>query len=92
MITTINIIGYRINFIFRHRFEKKDIFTRLTEWKDYKFGLWFKTYKSVGKPKNGPAIIGQKSTLTNCYMFGVDLIICKFWINVSYRPLILNID
>ena len=91
MITTINISGYRINFIFRHRFEKKDIFTRLTEWKDYKFGFWFKTYKSVGKPKGKPAVIGKGGSLSRGYMFGVDLIICKFWLDICHRPLILKL-
>jgi hypothetical protein len=92
MIKNINIFGYRINFVFRHRFEKKDEYLLLSEFRDYKLGVWFKKYKAVGKPKNGPAIIGKDGTLTNCYMLGFDLIFCKFWIDVSHRPLTLKID
>lgn len=91
MIKKMKIFGWRINFVFRHKFEKeKSILTKM-EWNDYKLGVWFKKYKAVGKPKDGPAIIGKDGTLTNCYMFGVELILCRFWIDISYRPLTFEI-
>lgn len=92
MVSTINILGYRIKFVFRHRFEKETNLYDRFEWRSYELGIWYKKYKSLFKPKDGPATIGQNSKLTNVYMFGVNLIICKFWIDISYRPLILKID
>lgn len=92
MVKKMSILDYRINFVFRHKYEKKMDLLDKMEWRDYRFGIWFKKYKAVGKPKNGPAVIGKSGTLTNCYMFGVDLILCKFWFDISYRPLTLKID
>ena len=93
MISKINILGYRIEFVLRHRFEKNLDFTdKYLYWKDYKLGVWFKRYKTVSKPKNGPAVIGKDGTLSNNYMLGIDFIFCKFWIDICYRPLILNLD
>ena len=92
MVKSINILGHRIKFVFRHRFEKGADFIDKFEWTTYALGIWFKKYKAIAKPKNGPAIIGQEATLTNIYMFGVNLILCKFWIDTSYRPLVLNLD
>lgn len=91
MIFKMKILGWRINFVFRHRYEKDlDLWER-RKWNDYKLGVWFKINKLVGKPKDGPAIIGKKGTTTNSYMFGVELILCRFWIDISYRPLMLKI-
>lgn len=91
MIKKTNIFGYRINFVFRHKYEKKMDLLDKMEWRDYRLGTWFKKYIAVGKPKDGPAVIGKNGTTTKCYMFGVDLLICKFWIDISHRPLILEI-
>lgn len=92
MISKINILGYRINLVFRHRFEKNLDFTdKYLYWKDYKLGVWFKRYETVSKPKKGPAVIGKGGTHSNSYMFGVDLIICKFWIDICYKPLTFEI-
>lgn len=91
MVSKINILGYRIEFVLRHRFEKNLDFTdKYLYWKDYKLGIWLKRYKTVSKPKNGPAVIGKDGTLSNNYMLGIDFIFCKFWIDICYRPLILN--
>ena len=91
MIKKINIFGYRINFVFRHKYERDMDLLDKMRWKDYKLGIWLKKYSAVGKPKNKPAVIGNGGTTTNCYMFGCDLLVCKFWIDISYRPLILEI-
>jgi len=88
MISKINILGYRIAFVFRHKFEKdRGRIDSIIYWRDYRIGLWFKTYKKVSKPKDGPAIIGKNGTTSRTFMFGIDLILCKFWIDICYRPL-----
>ena len=92
MIGKMQIFGWRINFVFRHKFEKDlDLLDRM-RWKEYKLGIWFKKYQAVGKPKKGPAILGKGGTHTNCYMFGVHLLVCKCWVDLAYRPLTFKID
>ena len=92
MIQKLTIKGWRINFVFRHKFEKEMELLDRMRWNKYELGFWFKKYKAIGCPKEGPAIIGKDSHLTNCYMFGVKLLVCKFWIDISYRPLTFEID
>lgn len=93
MIKRTNILGYRINFVFRHKYEKDmDLSDKYLMWREYRLGLWLKPYKAVGKPKSGPTIIGKGGTYSKGYMLGVNLIICKFWVDICYRPLILDID
>lgn len=92
MVKKIKILDWRINFVFRHKYEKDlDLLDKM-RWSEYKLGIWFKKYSAVGKPKNSPAIIGKDGTMTNCYMLGFHLLVCKFWIDISYRPLVLNLD
>lgn len=91
MIKKTNIFGYRINFVFRHKYESNlDLFDKM-KWNEYKLGIWFKKYSAVGKPKDRPAVIGKDGTMTNCYIFGIHLLVCKFWIHISYRPLTFEI-
>lgn len=92
MIQKLSIKGWRINFVFRHKFEKKMELIDRMGWNKYELGVWFKKYKAIGRPKEGPAKIGKDAHLTNCYMFGVKLLVCKFWIDISYRPLTIEID
>ena len=92
MVKRTSIFGWNLSFVFRHKYEKDlDLLDKM-RWNEYKLGVWFKKYKSVGKPIKGPAVIGKDGTLTNSYMIGIHLLVCKFWINISYRPLILNLD
>jgi hypothetical protein len=82
------ILGFRIKFIFRHKFEKdRGKIDNIMYWRQYNLGIWFKSYKKVSKPKDGPAIIGKNGTTSTSFLFGVDLLICKFWIDICYRPL-----
>ena len=94
MVKKFNISGYNIKFVFRHRFEKpseNSLFDDMYMWKEKRLGLWYKTFEIVSKPKNKPAILGKNGTTSTSYLFGVDLIICKFWIDICYRPLTLEI-
>lgn len=92
MVKTTNILGYRINFVFRHRFEKTRGMLKTLDWRDYKLGVWFKLYKVLSKPKEGPAILGKDGTFSKGYLFGVNLLVCKFWIDICHRPLILSCE
>lgn len=95
MISKVDILGYRIKFVFRHRFEKENedsLFENRYLWNEYRLGLSFKRSKVVSKPKKGPAVMGKGGTHSNSYMFCVDLIVCKFWIDICYRPLTLKYE
>ena len=93
MVKTTHILGYRINFVFRHKFEKNmDLVDRYSTWKEYRLGIWLKPYKAVGRPKKGPSILGKGGTHTRGYMFGVNLLICKFWIDICHRPLTFSYE
>ena len=86
------ILGFRISFVFRHKFEKnRGKIDKILYWRQYNLGLWFKSYKTVSKPKDGPEIIGKNGTTSRSFLFGIDLLICKFWINICYRPLTLEL-
>lgn len=90
MIKSTSIFGYKITFVFKHRFTK-DLFDQISHWDDYRLGVWFRRSTVVSKPKNGPAILGKNGTTSNCYMLGIDLIIFKSFVNISYRPLEIEI-
>ena len=92
MILKLSIKGGRFNFVFRHKFEKNLELIDKMDWNKYELGFWFKKYRAIGRSKEGPVKIGKDSYLTNCYMFGIKLLVCKFWIDISYRPLTLEID
>ena len=95
MTKKINISGYNIKFVLRHRFEKTSDEIRNWDnyrmWKENRLGVWYKTYNTVSKPKDSPAILGKNGTHSTSYMFGMDLIVFKFWFDICYRPLILEI-
>jgi hypothetical protein len=90
MILKTQIAGYRIKFVFRHRWENKEPRHSIFEWSDYQLGLWFKRYDVVSKPRKGPAILGKNGTTSKSYMLGIKLIICKAWVDICHRPLELN--
>lgn len=91
MIKKINIKGLRINFVFRHWFEKNlDTLGRFEmNRKEIRFGLWFKTYLAISKLS---ITIGKDSKMTRGYMLGADLFVCKFWIDICNKPLTFNVD
>jgi hypothetical protein len=90
---TMTLLGFRINFVFRHKFEKdRRKIDKILYWRQYNLGIWFKSYKTVSKPKDGPAVIGKNGTTSRSFLFGVDLLICKFWINICHRPYTFQIN
>jgi hypothetical protein len=90
---SMTILGFRISFVFRHKFEKdRGKIDKIMYWRQYNLGIWFKSYTTVSKPKNGPAVIGKNGTTSRSFLFGVDLLICKFWINICHRPFIFQIN
>lgn len=92
MTKAIRVFGYRITFTFNHRLKKDiDLFDKMTLWRDYRLGVWFKTYKVVSKPPNRSAVLGEEGTTSRAYMFGIDLIVVKVMLDICYRPLVINV-
>jgi len=95
MIGKINIGKFRSKWVLRHRWKKDK---SITNWetrqlrRNLQLGIWCKMGKAVGptkKGKNNEDTIRKtfnKSNHVNCYMIGLNLIVCKVWVDFSFRP------
>jgi hypothetical protein len=84
----------KINFVFRHRWEKGG-FTNYEAHQmksNYNFGVWLKTYEAVGKAKGPIKAVFSKKNHVRGYMIGIDLIVCKAWMDISGPTLEIPIN
>jgi hypothetical protein len=97
MISKIKIGKFRASFVLRHRWEEgsDSIIENYTANKirtDLELGIWAKKYEVVGKVKvgkNRDQVIKKTfsdDNLVNNYMIGLNLIVCKVWINFTFSP------
>jgi len=95
MVKNIKILNTRMTFVLRHRWEKDKGLTNYTVWemrKRFKLGMWFERQKIVGpvrKGKDRNETVGNTfndSNLVNQYMIGLNLIVCKAWMTIQFRP------
>ena len=97
MIGHINIGRHRLTFVFRHRFEKRneddavEKFRARMEWKTFNLGLWYKPTKIVGR-KNFHAPSEWKNNLVRSHMLGINLLLCKAWIEYSKSGMHIDIE
>lgn len=84
MIKYIKILRFNIMFVFRYKNDQFDKQKLISEFKRYKIGFWFSrerivdfSYKQKGK-KFGELMISD-------YMFGCNLLLCKFWFTINYK-------
>jgi hypothetical protein len=84
----------KINFVFRHRWEKGGFanYEAHQMKSNFKLGVWLKTYKAVGKAKGPIKVVFGKDNLVRGYMIGIDLIVCKGWIDISGPALEVSVD
>jgi len=73
------IFGINLLFVFRHIWENVEGGRFLSEFREYSLGIWFKRNKLVGS-----------SGSVNCYIIGVNLLICKMWISFDIGGLRLS--
>jgi hypothetical protein len=83
----INIGKHQFTFVFRHRFEGHgddtvDKFRANMAWRSWELGLWYKRTKIVGQndfktPKK------WKHNMVRSHMFGINLLICKAWVEYN---------
>ncbi len=90
MIKRLKIGENKFTLVFRHKWDNKDEYKILSEFNDYRIGLWFKINKIVGKKEfNTPD--EWSNNLVNNYMLGLDLIICKMWVTFCRGGVTLKI-
>ena len=94
MIGRIRTKWFKVNFVLRHRWEKGGFenFEAYRMKKEFKLGLWLKTYKAVGNAKGPLKFIFSDKNLVKGYMIGLDLIVCRMWMDISGRTLEIPID
>ncbi len=95
MIGRIRTKWFKANFVLRHRWEKdSDSISNYEAYKmktNYQLGIWLKTYQAVGKAKGPIKVVFSKNNHVRGYMLGVNLIVCKGWIDISGPTLELGI-
>jgi hypothetical protein len=97
MIKRIKISSFRASFVLRHRWEK-DSNSAISNStandikKNWQLGIWIKKYEVVGSVKvvkdrkqNIKETFNQFN-LVNNYMIGLNLIVCKVWVDFTFKP------
>ncbi len=87
MISKIRNKWFYINFVLRHRWEEGGMenFEKFQMRNTFNLGIWVKTYEAVGKKKGSIKEVFSKDNHVRAYMIGLNLIVCKVWIDIS-RP------
>jgi hypothetical protein len=95
MIKRVKIYNIKATFVLRHRWEADKSLVNYTVWemrKRYKVGIWFEKSQVVGpikKGKNTKETVKdtfKNDNLVNNYMIGLDLIVCKTWVTLQFKP------
>lgn len=92
MIKHISIGEMNISLVFRHRFEKPkddEVFVSRYSWPRYELGFWYRHAKMVAKKNfKNPS----KWQHVSSHSFGVELLICRFFINYDFGGMHLSTD
>lgn len=92
MIYKIKTKWFKARFVFRHRWEKStNSYDSFRMKNNYELGLWLKTYKAVGNAKGTLKFIFSDGNSVRGYMLGLNLIVCKMWLDISGPTLELKI-
>lgn len=77
-----------INFVHQWENNKSKLWNK-HNWKKKELGLWYKKSFIVGRPTTGMAVneIFNENNLVKGYSFGINLIICKFWILLAFKKI-----
>lgn len=87
MISRIRNKWFKINFVLRHRWEGGGYtnYEARQMQSAFSLGVWVKTYEAVGSKKGSVKEVFSRSNHVRVYMIGLDLIVCKVWMDIS-RP------
>lgn len=84
-------------FVFRHRFEPANDYDYIgkfkyhSEFRDWELGMWFRKTKMVGK-KNFKHPNEWKHNLVDSRMLGINLLICKAWVEWNRGGMHIDVD
>ena len=83
----------KARFVFRHRWEGSDQRWESFRMKNnYELGVWLKTYRAVGKAKGPVSFVFSDGNSVRGWMFGVNLVVCKFWLDLSGPVMELSVE
>jgi hypothetical protein len=89
MTKELNIGKLNILFVFKHRWQKEQ--QRIySEFNTKQLGLFWRKDMVVGRRKKGKAMF-DSDNLVPSYLFGINLIVCKFWLNLDINSLNIKI-
>ena len=75
---------FRARLVLRHRWEKRtESYESFRMKNNYELGLWLKTYKAVGNAKGTLKFVFSDENSVRGYMFGLNLVVCKIWLDIS---------
>jgi hypothetical protein len=75
--------------VFKHKWEKEQ--QRIySEFNTKQLGLFWRKDMVVGRRKKGKAMF-DSDNLVPSYLFGINLIVCKFWLNLDINSLNIKI-
>ena len=84
-----NIGKLNIIFVFKHKWEKEQ--QRIySEFNTKELGLFWRKDMVVGRRKKGKAMF-DSDNLVPSYLFGINLVVCKFWLNLDINSLNIKI-
>lgn len=77
--------------VFRHKWDRPgSMWTQELEYRTKTLGVFFKTWESIGTYRSGRDLFSP-GNLGRSWMFGLNLIVAKCWIEVSWRVKIFKI-
>lgn len=89
MTKELNIGKLNIIFVFKHKWEKEQ--QRIySEFNTKQLGLFWRKDMVVGRRKKGKAMF-DSDNLVPSYLFGINLVVCKFWLNLDINSLNIKI-
>lgn len=91
MVRSLQISKLHVRFVFRHKWDEESrsgVYS--TMFRGYEIGIWYRRNKIVGR-KNFKDPKKWGNNLVYSYMMGVDLIICKTWIEFDFGGMHLKI-
>jgi hypothetical protein len=89
MTKELNIGKLNLIFVFKHKWEKEQ--QRIySEFNTKQLGLFWRKDMVVGRRKKGKAMF-DSDNLVPSYLFGINLVVCKFWLNLDINSLNIKI-
>ena len=95
MVKRLRIRNITIKWVLRHRWEENKGLTNYEVWsmrKRFKLGMWFERQQVVGPVQKGKdkdervKNTFNNDNLVNEYMLGFDLVVCKTWFTIKFKP------